>query len=264
MVGVRKMVVLCGCFVLLMASVQTASATTWAQRPPVMWVKSSDGKFEAKWITKTGELTVYAMGKRDAPLWSAKLSEYHSIFSAVRLADGGKYIVHIRGNMQAAQLDATAVEIISQGEAAKAPGKVGIQPRPLIVTKTKVKIFIDKLKRLGGRANGGMVIQIAGGPQARWLQRVNKVTDTTLILTNADGVEKTLDLATGKLKVVDDDAKKKDPDKAKKKKKEAAAEKKKASKGRIPRAGEGEKRPPLRINIQDIQGGVNHGKPGAD
>lgn len=194
----RGLAALFGCLLLFAFNPQMASAM-WAERPPIVWLTSSDGNYEAKWVTKTGDLTVFVLGKRDKPLWVAKLSEYHRIFSDVRLADGGRYIVHIRGNMQAANLGATAVEIVSRGKAPRAPkGMIGLGIPPLITTKAKVKLFIDKLKGLNRAANG-MVLHVSDGPQSRWLQQVKTVTDTTLTLSNADGEQKMLDLATGML-----------------------------------------------------------------
>ena len=82
------------------------------------------------------------------------------------------------------------------------------------VKKANAKVFIAKLWSPQAGPNGIMIMH-STSPGKRWLQRVNKVTDTTLVLTNANGIEKTLNLATGKLKVVD--ATTKSPDVKKKK-----------------------------------------------
>ena len=43
----------------------SAALACWAAPPAVKWVKGADGKFEAKVITKSGLVSVYALGQRD-------------------------------------------------------------------------------------------------------------------------------------------------------------------------------------------------------
>jgi hypothetical protein len=150
--------------VICMANVSHARR---AAPPQTVWAASSNGKFECKTETRTGQVTIYKTGDRKNPLWQVGITKFGTFFSKVILADSGNYLLHVKGNHQVHQLTDTAIEVLKKdGSSFK-------------ITANK---FIDKLVLTQPRNS----VQ----PKYQWLKKVETLTDQSITLINAIGQKK--------------------------------------------------------------------------